>query len=468
MKRICLLIMISLFTSLRVVAQNDMPYHVIDSTMVFSEDDFRIEPFHLGYGVSVLHNNYPEDESFGFMESAKLMCWMPKFNLQTDERIASAEDVSCEFEDEVLFLDDPQIFTGTKTPLSKDFPSQPFYAYKESVRGGLLSDWEARSGETDYLFPIRTIMVKVSPFRYDSEAKKLYLNKRVRIKIRLAERPMNKYVQEGTVRDQDGNPIPNALLTLADTLQYHTDADGHYKITIETWSSDTSGKLWVTADNYTASKSYVVAQFPISVINLSETIDFQLYNALNFKAGQLCTIILPVEPDATMGRYFRLDRVEDGNIVFERVFSPKAYYPYILIPDKDARLELAGMDLRRDTTVWVTTNNNEAGFYGAFYSSGYAFPRSFKYYPLEASSTYAGYVEAMHATLYYPYMENWGLILHDPDSDVDAIYDLRGNQIVNRKSENSTCYDLSGRRVSVPSVLPRGVYIRDGKKFVVR
>ena len=73
MKRISILFMITLLTSWGAWGQEAKPYRVIDSTMVFSEDDFRIEPFHLGYGVSVLHNNYPGDESFGFMESAKLM-----------------------------------------------------------------------------------------------------------------------------------------------------------------------------------------------------------------------------------------------------------------------------------------------------------------------------------------------------------------------------------------------------------
>ena len=476
MKRVNLLLILFMLASSSVLAQETTPYHVIDTTMVFSEDDFEVVTNRRGLN-SIQHINYLDDPSFSFvdhdLEKARLMWWSPIFTLHKDERIATTDCVSYELGDEILFMEHPQLGgKSTTKPFDEDAPTSACYAYYTTVPNGkpvrLLTELAALSDEIDYLYAVQYPLVKVCPFRYDSVEDKLYLYKKVRLKICLAERQMNKYVQEGTVRDQDGNPIPNALLTLADTLQYHTDADGHYKITIETWSSDTSGKLWVTADNYTASKSYVVAQFPISVINLSETIDFQIYNALNFKAGQLCTIILPVEPDATMGRYFRLDRVEDGNIVFERVFSPKAYYPYILIPDKDARLELAGMDLRRDTTVWVTTNNNEAGFYGAFCSSGYAFPRSFKYYPLEASSTYAGYVEAMHATLYYPYMENWGLILHDPDSDVDAIYDLRGNQIVNRKSENSTCYDLSGRRVSVPSVLPRGVYIRDGKKFVVR
>ncbi|MBQ7571602.1 MAG: hypothetical protein IJT19_05115 [Bacteroidaceae bacterium] len=33
---------------------------------------------------------------------------------------------------------------------------------------------------------------------------------------------------------------------------------------------------------------------------------------------------------------------------------------------------------------------------------------------------------------------------------------------------NGVVYDLGGRRVSVPSVLPKGVYIRNGKKFVVK
>jgi hypothetical protein len=45
---------------------------------------------------------------------------------------------------------------------------------------------------------------------------------------------------------------------------------------------------------------------------------------------------------------------------------------------------------------------------------------------------------------------------------------------LNSKSLNSKWYDLSGRSLSVssassvPSVLPKGVYIRNGKKFVVR
>ena len=464
MKRISILFMITLLTSWGAWGQEAKPYRVIDSTMVFSEDDFRIEPFHLGYGVSVLHNNYPGDESFGFMESAKLMCWMPKFNLQIDERITSADDISCEFEDEVLFLDDPQIFTGTKTPLAKDFPSQPFYAYKESVRGGLLSDWEAKSGETDYLFPIRTIMVKVSPFRYDSEAKKLYLNKRVRIKIRLAERPKNKYVQEGVVRDQDGNPIAHAQLKLADDWQVLTDSEGRYTITVETWNSEIRNRLEVIADGYTHCVTAISNDFPLSKTYVNYSQDFRLYNAVTFKAGEMRTLILPTAPDASLGRFYRFKGVESKYLVFERELSPKAYCPYILIPEEDSRLELAGMDLQKDSLVQITDANGAGYFFGSIHSRGIIYSNSLASYTLDTGNEYRpspAYIEALHATLLYPYGEHVELLLLDSTDNITA------PQIVNGKLSNGKCYDLSGRRID-NNPLPRGIYIKDGRKVVVK
>ena len=48
---------------------------------------------------------------------------------------------------------------------------------------------------------------------------------------------------------------------------------------------------------------------------------------------------------------------------------------------------------------------------------------------------------------------------------IDAIRDIPASQIVNGKSLNGKWYDLSGRRVSR---LPKGVYIKDGRKVVVK
>ena len=58
--------------------------------------------------------------------------------------------------------------------------------------------------------------------------------------------------------------------------------------------------------------------------------------------------------------------------------------------------------------------------------------------------------------------------------ETDAIHDLSAPEMVNGASSAGKWYDLSGRRLSVssagsaPSVLPKGVYIRDGKRVLVK
>jgi hypothetical protein len=63
--------------------------------------------------------------------------------------------------------------------------------------------------------------------------------------------------------------------------------------------------------------------------------DFTLFNAIDFKADVAGTIILPVEPDPTLGKYYRLDRREDNVLVFVREPIPQANVPYILIANED-------------------------------------------------------------------------------------------------------------------------------------
>lgn len=56
--------------------------------------------------------------------------------------------------------------------------------------------------------------------------------------------------------------------------------------------------------------------------------------------------------------------------------------------------------------------------------------------------------------------------------DETAVRDIPSDSTINRKSVNSNCYDLSGRQIPQSSFLnhqlKRGIYIRDGKKIVVR
>ena len=55
-----------------------------------------------------------------------------------------------------------------------------------------------------------------------------------------------------------------------------------------------------------------------------------------------------------------------------------------------------------------------------------------------------------------------------------AIHDLSSPEMVNGQSSNGIWYDLSGRRIGDGQwkmdngQLPRGVYIRDGKKVLVK
>ena len=75
---------------------------------------------------------------------------------------------------------------------------------------------------------------------------------------------------------------------------------------------------------------------------------------VTYTTGQMATIILPTEPDASKGKYYRLDRCEKGQIVFEQELHPQARTPYIIVPDEDFSIDPTTLDLTglsRDTVA---------------------------------------------------------------------------------------------------------------------
>ena len=71
-----------------------------------------------------------------------------------------------------------------------------------------------------------------------------------------------------------------------------------------------------------------------------------------FTEGQMATIVLPTEPEASKGKYYRLDRVEGNEIIFEQELQPRAHIPYIIVPGEDFSIDLGTLDLKglsRDT-----------------------------------------------------------------------------------------------------------------------
>ena len=66
---------------------------------------------------------------------------------------------------------------------------------------------------------------------------------------------------------------------------------------------------------------------------------------VTYTEGQMATIILPEEPDASKGKFYRLDRIEEGKIVFEQELHPQAHVPYIIVPNEDFSIDLNTLDL---------------------------------------------------------------------------------------------------------------------------
>ena len=64
-----------------------------------------------------------------------------------------------------------------------------------------------------------------------------------------------------------------------------------------------------------------------------------------FTKDQMATIILPTALDASKGKYYRLDRVEDGQIIFEQELQPQARVPYIIVPDEDFSIDPSTLNL---------------------------------------------------------------------------------------------------------------------------
>ena len=209
-----------------------------------------------------------------------------------------------------------------------------------------------------------------------------------------------------------------------------------------------------------------------------------------FTAGQMATIILPSVPDASKGKYYRLDRVEDGQIVFEQELQPQARVPYIIVPSQDFSIDPSSLDLEGLTKDSVSIEGvSFVGSYvrkelpaltggdggGSLYYDLIDKTPDCSLSPLGETGKGA-IIGALRAYL----LVNWSdpynpggtrgpndkleIVLKDNPNDIktlsnshlkgEDIYDLSGKKIVNRKSSNNKSY--------------RGIFIEDGKKKVSR
>ena len=292
----------------------------------------------------------------------------------------------------------------------------------------------------------------------------------------------------GKVTDQDGQPVKSAEVTFtgeAYKRKYNcqTKADGTYSIVI----GDSNQSYLASVSGYGGFPYYSSEVFSFMVNGDSpKTRDFVICNELKCKPGKMSTIILPFDPDPTVGRYYRLDRIENGAVVFERETSPKAEVPYVLFPEHEYTIKVE--ELRDNismrwsspfyTRVFTERPAGHEGHYksaeltGAYYSLDFYIgnqkndillldddPCS-EYITYEDNSIAGARPGAFHAVLRTYWMPEPIKCVFNGETTEVTITTIKNH--VNAES----VFDLQGRRLAQKPT--KGVYIQNGKKVIVR
>ncbi len=174
-----------------------------------------------------------------------------------------------------------------------------------------------------------------------------------------------------------------------------------------------------------------------------------------FTAGQMATIILPEEPEASKGKYYRLDRVEGNEIIFEQEQQPRAHVPYIIVPDEDFSIDINALDLQgcyRDTV-----SVDGVSFIGSFVSEAFDYQDGFYIDFIDTTPDCrfdeSCVIGALRAYLLVrwddpfnqggtkvPPLEKLEVVLHDNGTGINNI----------NIKDNGYIYDLQGRKIAKP------------------
>ena len=193
---------------------------------------------------------------------------------------------------------------------------------------------------------------------------------------------------------------------------------------------------------------------------------------VSFTAGRMATIILPTEPDASKGKYYRLDRYEDGQIIFEQELQPQAHIPYIIVPNEDFSINLSALDLAgcyRDTV-----SVDGISFIGSYVSETFDYPDGFYIDFIDITSdcqfNESCVIGALRAYLLVrwddpynqggtrvPPLNKRGIVLRDYETGITSSLEETG--------KGAVIYNLAGQRLSKPQ---KGIYIENGKKIAAK
>ncbi len=294
---------------------------------------------------------------------------------------------------------------------------------------------------------------------------------------------------DGSVSAADGTSIAGAKVCIhrfnydtgADDFAYSgtTDADGHYSVRVE--ESNCTYNMDVEADGYPLYRENEYFTVKEGALFYHPSWPVSLYNRLDFKAGQQATVFLPEKPDASWGRYYRFDRLEDGALIFEREEEPQDNVPYVIFPSRDFSIDVSSYDhaalAEADFTPFMEAHSSgkEYEFNGSYCSKDFQIGamacRLFDSTPdCSDGKTNPGYprVGAFRA-----YILAHGAIARYV-SEARCVFAGEGTDGI-EEHPASDClspgalhrlYDIQGRHL--PGTPERGLYIRNGKKYLVK
>ena len=200
---------------------------------------------------------------------------------------------------------------------------------------------------------------------------------------------------------------------------------------------------------------------------------------VSYTKDQMATIILPTTPDANKGKYYALNRCEEGKIIFTEEREPKARTPYIIIPNEDFTIDLNKLEL--ESLFSDTISVKGAMFIGSYSSAERDCQEGFYIDILDATpdcqiidaDQRKAAIGALRAYLVAPWDDPYAqggsrgvtvkreIVLRDNPNDIESIHN---SQFIIHNDD--AIYDLQGRRLSGKPA--KGLYIQNGVKRVVR
>ena len=437
------------------VSQSEAIYQFIDLRMLKGDKITKIG--HIGYN--------PGDEV-----KKHVIVWMQNIRKdlgQVESSFESVDNMTKVFEGDIVIKSGGQPDDWTQlTDITLD---EPFTYDDDDVRITILSYGEVSDHDVYFVRSThpRSALCSTSDQLEDISANPNY-DKCPLMKYTVASKV--EYLT-GQVTDQDGNPIVGAEVTLGscrwNSEEYHglTDDEGNYQVRVpgnNTFlpAAKASGHVPFveTIQNYSFYEDY----YFMTPCFDDKKMNFTLFNAIDFKADVAGTIILPVEPDPTLGKYYRLDRWEDNVLVFVREPIPQANVPYILIANEDCRVDISEMDL---TGTPGETAIEHIKFIGSYENTDSVYTTNQGLYFIDQTPDCGGSPWHVGGCRAYLLVD----LLYCPSTLYFALTEGAGVEqlILAPKGDSVDCYDLQGRKL--PSgTIPRGIFISNGKKQLGR